>query len=141
MKVCKNCNEIVEDSEVLCKNCLNTTFENYDDYKNYSLNQIRKNDTKKTILKILFWIIYFSILILSLFISYKNNKLDFNLIFLTILLFIFSFVSIVFTEELCKLKYIFVIDSDSINISEIYLYFIKFLGFATYIYLIFNLLK
>ncbi len=141
MKVCKNCNEIVEDSEVLCKNCLNTTFENYDDYKNYSLNQIRKNDTKKTILKILFWIIYFSILILSLFISYKNNKLDFNLIFLTILLFIFSFVSIVFTEELCKLRYIFVIDSDSINISEIYLYFIKFLGFATYIYLIFNLLK
>lgn len=141
MKVCKNCNEIVEDSEVLCKNCLNTTFENYDDYKNYSLNQIRKNDTKKTILKILFWIIYFSILILSLFISHKNNKLDFNLIFLTILLFIFSFVSIVFTEELCKLKYIFVIDSDSINISEIYLYFIKFLGFATYIYLIFNLLK
>lgn len=141
MKVCKNCNEIVEDSEVLCKNCLNTTFENYDDYKNYSLNQIRKNDTKKTILKILFWIIYFSILILSLFISYKNNKLDFNLIFLTILLFIFSFVSIVFTEELCKLRYIFVIDSDSINISDIYLYFIKFLGFATYIYLIFNLLK
>ena len=141
MKVCKNCNEIVEDSEVLCKNCLNTTFENYDDYKNYSLNQITKNYTKKTILKILFWIIYFSILILSLFISYKNNKLDFNLIFLTILLFIFSFVSIVFTEELCKLKYIFVIDSDSINISEIYLYFIKFLGFATYIYLIFNLLK
>lgn len=141
MKVCKNCNEIVEDSEVLCKNCLNTTFENYDDYKNYSLNQITKNDTKKTILKILFWIIYFSILILSLFISHKNNKLDFNLIFLTILLFIFSFISIVFTEELCKLKYIFVIDSDSINISEIYLYFIKFLGFATYIYLIFNLLK
>lgn len=141
MKVCKNCNEIVENSEVLCKNCLNTTFENYDDYKNYSLNQITKNDTKKTILKILFWIIYFSILILSLFISHKNNKLDFNLIFLTILLFIFSFVSIVFTEELCKLKYIFVIDSDSINISEIYLYFIKFLGFATYIYLIFNLLK
>lgn len=141
MKVCKNCNEIVENSEVLCKNCLNTTFENYDDYKNYSLNQITKNDTKKTILKILFWIIYFSILILSLFISHKNNKLDFNLIFLTILLFIFSFISIVFTEELCKLKYIFVIDSDSINISEIYLYFIKFLGFATYIYLIFNLLK
>lgn len=142
MKICEKCNEPNEDNAIICKNCLNKSFIDYNTAKNTSLNIIEKNEHNKKILKILFFIAYFSIIIASLLVRNHISYINFNIIALSLLLTFFSVVCIFFTEPLCKLTLMFKlgIDIDCIDISDFYLYSTKIYGLIMYISLIYILL-
>ncbi len=140
MKICKKCGEINEDGASFCKNCLSNSFIDYEEKVKENQLKINKKLKLKRKIQILSTLLYFVLSIFLVIIRHNIQAIDLPLLFMSIFLVMFSFLAIIFTEEICKLRLMFYVDTDNISISDINIYVTKIsgiIGYLLFIYLLF----
>ena len=139
MKICKKCGEINEDRAYFCKNCLSDSFIDYEEEVKESQLKINKKLKLKRKMQILSTLLYFVLSIFLVIIRHNIQAIDVPLLFMSIFLVMFSFLAIIFTEEICKLRLMFYVDTDNISISDINIYVTKISGIIGYLFFIYLL--
>ena len=140
IKICKKCGEINEDRASFCKNCLSDSFIDYEEEVKENQLKINKKLKLKRKIQILSTLLYFALSIFLVIIRHNIQAIDVHLLFMSIFLVMFSFLAIIFTEEICKLRLMFYVDTDNISISDINIYVTKIsgiIGYLLFIYLLF----
>lgn len=141
MKICEKCNEVNEDGVSVCKNCLNSSFIDYDNYIKEENLKINNKLKMKRKIQIISTILYFVLSILLFIISSNIKPLDMVTLFLGGFTVILSFLLIVFTEEMCKLRLMFYVDINmsNIHISDFNIIITKLSGIISYLLFIYLL--